>query len=60
MENDIIIQKGDHHFPALKIVGIYSKEDDLKDELKEFKSLTDQYSIYQDLQFALVSFELTS
>ena len=54
IDTPITFEKGGEEVTALKVVGLYSKRDELDDELKEFKKAAVKHSIYRDLQFALV------
>ena len=54
MDTEISFEKAGETVVALKAIGIYSKRDELEDEMKEFKKAAVKHSIYRDLQFALV------
>jgi len=54
LDTEISFEKAGEKVIALKAIGIYSKKDELDDELKEFKKAATKHSIYRDLQFALV------
>jgi len=54
-DTPITFEKGGEEVTALKVIGLYSKRDELDDELKEFKKAAVKHSIYRDLQFALVT-----
>ena len=55
IDEDISFDHNGQKIIAIKTLAIYSKKDDLQYETKEFKKTASHFSVYHDLQFALVN-----